>query len=105
MVVPEFYFPVILAPISGLVKVGFCEFSQIRPTWGVFFRPTVGRAPIISSINERIRILPFQRMSARPKRIRIDEVTIVYMIAQNQKKLKILPVVAALIYPAIENAL
>ena len=62
--------------ICGLVKVDFDAFSQIQPTWGAFFRPTVGRAPIISSINERIRISAFQCMPARPKRIRIVEVTI-----------------------------
>ena len=73
---------------TGLVKVDFSEFREIRPTWGVFFGPIVVRPPNIYRRNERIRISAFQRMSARPKRIRIDEVKIVYMIAQNQKKLK-----------------
>ena len=76
---------VVRPPYCGLVKVDFSEFREIRPTWGVFFRPIVVRPPNIYRRNERIRISAFQRMSARPKRIRIVEVTIGTAISKIRK--------------------
>ena len=74
-----------MALLDGLVKVDFGEFTQIRPTWGVFFGPIVVRPPNIYRRNERIRISAFQRMSARPKRIRISQVTAVNPTPQKHK--------------------
>ena len=67
------------------MKVDFGGFCEIPLTWGVFFGPTTGRPHNVYRRNERIGVSAFQRISARPKRIRISEVTIVNPTPQNQK--------------------
>ena len=67
---------------------GFWWIYEIRLTWSVVFGPITGRPTHVYRRNEWIRVTAFQCMPARPKRIRIIEITIANPISQNRKKQK-----------------